>query len=88
MLALTMDMPQRAVLGTSLAAMVAPCIAALIKLHPQRVILYGALPVLLLGTALGAAVGSNIVQHLPERELRAIFSVGMVTMGGRMALGR
>lgn len=88
-LALATDLPQQAVLGTSLAAMVAPSVVGALVHHRAGTIVWAAGVPLALGAGLGAIVGSRVAVQLPEEELKWTFAgvmgfIGMYLLRGAL----
>jgi uncharacterized membrane protein YfcA len=80
------DMPQHAVIGTSLAAMILPSLASLYA-HASRGVFSIAVAIpLTVGAALGSASGLKGALQIGEQELRIVFAASVVLTGLRMLL--
>lgn len=86
-LALVTDLPQQAILGTSLAAMIVPSMVGALVHHRAGTIVWPAAWPLAAGAAIGAAFGSRAASALPDEELRWIFAVVMGAVGTYMLRG-
>jgi uncharacterized membrane protein YfcA len=81
LLAVFSGLPQPAVLGTSLAAMAAPSLVALIQHARLGNVDWRMAAALSAGTAVGGLVGSQIGVRAPPFVLEAAFAVGMALLG-------
>lgn len=74
---------QQLVMGTSLAAMTLPSTVALCSHWRVGNVLFRLSPFLVLGSALGAYIGSSMASEMDEEMLKRIFAMTMVALGGR-----
>ena len=80
-LALSTELSQQAVLGTSLIAMVPPSLSALLT-HARLGNVDPRLSAgLALGCAIGSAGGSNVAVSLPSHQLEVLFALTMTALG-------
>ncbi|PNW84707.1 hypothetical protein CHLRE_03g155501v5 [Chlamydomonas reinhardtii] len=87
LLTIATGLPQLSVLGTSLAAMVAPSLIGLAQ-HARM----GNVDVLMaaglvLGTTLGSSAGSRLALELPDGVLEWVFCIGMLYLGRKTLAG-
>ena len=82
-LSLATALPQAAVLGTALVAMVPPSLAALGQHARMGNVRWKVAAGLALGTALGGTAGSRLATRAEDGMLEALFCVGMAAMGWR-----
>ncbi|KAG2373834.1 hypothetical protein C9374_011719 [Naegleria lovaniensis] len=74
---------QQLVMGTSLAAMTLPSSVALYSHWRVGNVLLKLSPFLLVGSAMGAYLGSSMASEMDEEILKRIFAVTMIALGGR-----
>lgn len=82
-LSLATALPQAAVLGTALVAMVPPSLAALGQHARMGNVRWKVAAGLALGTALGGTAGSRLATRAEDGILEALFCLGMTAMGWR-----
>lgn len=83
LLALVSPLPQAAVLGTSLLAMLPPSAVALLQHRALGNVDFRMGAALAAGTALGGAVGSGMAVDAPRGALEAVFFCGMLFLSRR-----
>lgn len=81
LLAVFSGMPQTAVLGTSLAAMVVPSLVGLAQHHRLGNVDWVMAAGLAAGTMMGGYLGSNLAVQAPPGVLEGAFAVGMLLLG-------
>jgi len=81
LLALSSDMPQHSIVGTSMVAMVLPAAASLYTHHTLGNVKWQVGRMLLVGSAVGAAVGVTIAQRLDDASMKKFFAVAMFALG-------
>ena len=74
-------MPQVAVVGTSMVAMVFPSAVSLYTHHTLGNVKWKVGRVLLLGSAGGAALGVHLALMVDDATMKRIFAVGMFGLG-------
>jgi uncharacterized membrane protein YfcA len=83
-LILFMRMSQRQAHGTSLAAIVPIAVSAVAGYALERSVDWAAAALIVVGAAAGAVLGTHVLQRIPERRLRLVFSLFLLITAGRL----
>jgi uncharacterized membrane protein YfcA len=73
--------------GTSVATIVASAGAALLTFAGDGSVDWGAATMVTVGAVAGAAIGARVLHLIPAETLRRVFSVVLVIVAVRMAIG-
>jgi len=81
LLSLVSGMPQHAVVGTSMVAMIFPSAVSLYTHHTLGNVKWQVGKMLLVGSAGGAALGVTAAQQADDATMKRIFALGMLGLG-------
>ncbi|NLP41832.1 MAG: sulfite exporter TauE/SafE family protein [Veillonellaceae bacterium] len=88
MMVFILGVSQHIAQGVSLLVIIPTAASGLWHLHKEKLVDYKTAALLSLGAIAGAMLSANFVQSLPAAELKKIFGVFVIIMGGRMIFAK
>lgn len=88
MMVFVLGVSQHIAQGVSLLVIIPTAASGLWHLHKEKLVDYRTAALLSGGAILGALISANIVQSIPAAELKKIFGVFIIIMGGRMLFAK
>lgn len=88
MMVFFLGLSQHIAQGISLLVIIPTAASGLWHLHKEKLVDYRTAALLSIGAIIGATLSASFVQSIPAAELKKIFGVFVIIMGGRMVFAK